>query len=286
MRRSRKRKRLWIRLLRRPADGQRHAPPRPLPDAGDQRPLPALPHDARLPLRTQSRLGHARPARRSRSLQRARHPLQRRNRSLRHRAVHPEMPTKRLALHAGVGTADRAASASGSTSKTPTSPTTKATSKASGGRSKNLFDRGLLYQGHKIVWWWAQGGTALSSRRSRPRLSRGGRSERVCEVSAGSTTGKTDRTSLACLDDDALDAAEQSVCGGAIRLGILVVATMRRAKEADHRRGTWSKRSPEKTKRNCRSIKQIEGKDRLIGRRYRPPFDYYYKHGPAIKSGH
>ena len=28
---------------------------------------------------------------------------------------------------------------------------------------KNLFNRKLLYQGHKIVWWWAQGGTALSS---------------------------------------------------------------------------------------------------------------------------
>ena len=28
---------------------------------------------------------------------------------------------------------------------------------------KNLFDRGLLYQGYKIIWWWAQGGTALSS---------------------------------------------------------------------------------------------------------------------------
>ena len=28
---------------------------------------------------------------------------------------------------------------------------------------KQLFNRGLLYQGHKIVWWWAQGGTALSS---------------------------------------------------------------------------------------------------------------------------
>ena len=26
-----------------------------------------------------------------------------------------------------------------------------------------LFDKGLLYQGHKVVWWWAQGGTALSS---------------------------------------------------------------------------------------------------------------------------
>jgi len=28
---------------------------------------------------------------------------------------------------------------------------------------KSLFDAGLLYQGHKIVWWWAQGGTALSA---------------------------------------------------------------------------------------------------------------------------
>ncbi|MCF6286671.1 MAG: class I tRNA ligase family protein, partial [Candidatus Hydrogenedentes bacterium] len=28
---------------------------------------------------------------------------------------------------------------------------------------KKLFDRGLLYQGHKVVWWWAQGGTALSA---------------------------------------------------------------------------------------------------------------------------
>jgi isoleucyl-tRNA synthetase len=28
---------------------------------------------------------------------------------------------------------------------------------------KHLFDRGLLYRGHKIVWWWAQGGTALAA---------------------------------------------------------------------------------------------------------------------------
>ncbi|MGM0575785.1 MAG: isoleucine--tRNA ligase [Myxococcota bacterium] len=26
-----------------------------------------------------------------------------------------------------------------------------------------LFDKGLLYQGHKVVWWWPQGGTALSA---------------------------------------------------------------------------------------------------------------------------
>lgn len=28
---------------------------------------------------------------------------------------------------------------------------------------KSLFDEGLLYQDYKVVWWWAQGGTALSS---------------------------------------------------------------------------------------------------------------------------
>ena len=28
---------------------------------------------------------------------------------------------------------------------------------------KRLFDQGLLYQGEKIVWWWAQGGTGLSA---------------------------------------------------------------------------------------------------------------------------
>ncbi|MEM7230673.1 MAG: class I tRNA ligase family protein, partial [Planctomycetota bacterium] len=27
---------------------------------------------------------------------------------------------------------------------------------------KNLFDKGLLYEDRKVVWWWAQGGTTLS----------------------------------------------------------------------------------------------------------------------------
>ncbi len=51
---------------------------------------------------------------------------------------------------------------------------------------KSLFDRGLLYQGHKIVWWWAQGGTALELRRSGTRLPRSGRSERLRAVPARS----------------------------------------------------------------------------------------------------
>ncbi|MCX8064809.1 MAG: isoleucine--tRNA ligase [Candidatus Hydrogenedentes bacterium] len=28
---------------------------------------------------------------------------------------------------------------------------------------KQLFDKGLLYRGYKVVWWWPQGGTALSA---------------------------------------------------------------------------------------------------------------------------
>ncbi|MDH5490505.1 MAG: isoleucine--tRNA ligase [Myxococcales bacterium] len=28
---------------------------------------------------------------------------------------------------------------------------------------RSLFEKGLLYQGYKVVWWWPQGGTALSS---------------------------------------------------------------------------------------------------------------------------
>ena len=28
---------------------------------------------------------------------------------------------------------------------------------------KTLFEKGLLYKGYKVVWWWPQGGTALSS---------------------------------------------------------------------------------------------------------------------------
>ena len=53
---------------------------------------------------------------------------------------------------------------------------------------KNLFDRGLLYQGHKIVWWWAQGGTALELGRGRPRLPRSGRSQRLCPLSTDRST--------------------------------------------------------------------------------------------------
>ena len=95
--------------------------------------------------------------------------------------------------------------------KTPTPPTTKATSKASGGRLKNLYDRGLLYQGHKIVWWWAQGGTALSA----GEVGEGYRSVADPSVYVKfpllDDAGKRNRHVAARLDHHALDAAQQPI---------------------------------------------------------------------------
>ncbi len=66
---------------------------------------------------------------------------------------------------------------------------------------KNLFDRQLLYQGHKIVWWCSGRGVAQRSsvrRRSRTRLSRSGRSQRLCPLSAGKVSrhGRARKRSL------------------------------------------------------------------------------------------
>ena len=88
---------------------------------------------------------------------------------------------------------------------------------------KNLFDRGLLYQGHKIVWWWAQGGTALSS----GEVGQGYRD--VADPSVYVLFPLLDdagrrqdgyRHITARLDDHTLDVAEQSVRGRASGFGL------------------------------------------------------------------
>ncbi len=86
------------------------------------------------PLRPQGGLGHARPAGGSGGLQGAGHSLQGGDRSLRRREIHPQVRGERLALHAASGKNSPSGWASGFTSTRPTSPITRATSKASGGR--------------------------------------------------------------------------------------------------------------------------------------------------------
>ncbi len=135
-------------------------------------------------LRAQGRLGHARPAGRGRGLQGAGHPLQGGDRGLRRRAVHPQVPWR--ASSATCSEWEQLTERLGFWIHLDEAYVTYHQSYVESvwWALKNLFDRGLLYQGHKIVWWWAQGGTALSARRSRPGLPRGGRPERVRAVSA------------------------------------------------------------------------------------------------------
>lgn len=153
---------------------------------------------------------------------------------------------------------------------------------------KNLFDRGLLYQGHKIVWWWAQGGTALSAGEVGqgyrevadpsvyvlfPLVEEGAdsptRSASEGEAARNSATSLLVWTTtpwtlpsnqFAAVHPD-LDYAtvEDSETGQKIITAAALVETI-----------------AGKVKRELKVLSTCKGKE-LIGRRYVPPFDYYYK---------
>ncbi len=142
---------------------------------------------------------------------------------------------------------------------------------------KTLFDRGELYQGHKIVWWWAQGGTALSA---------GEVGQGYREVADPSVfvkfpllddAGEVTDTSLlvwtttpwtlpsnqfaavhpdleysVVLDDDDATTPQRLIIASAL------VETI-----------------AEKVKRKLEVVSTCKGAE-LVGKQYRPPFDCYY----------
>ena len=139
---------------------------------------------------------------------------------------------------------------------------------------KNLFDRGLLYQGHKIVWWWAQGGTALSS---------GEVGQGYREVADPSVyvkfpllddDGKETNTSLLVwtttpwtLPSNQFAAVhldlEYSVVEDAEHGKLIIASALLEALSA-------------KAGRELKPISTVRG-SLLAGRRYHPPFDYYFQ---------
>jgi isoleucyl-tRNA synthetase len=141
---------------------------------------------------------------------------------------------------------------------------------------KSLFDRELLYQGHKIVWWWAQGGTALSA----GEVGQGYREVADPSVyvrfplveGANLDLPNTDllvwtttpwtlpSNQFAAVKPD-LEYALVSVEGESRKL--LIASALVEAISA-------------KVHKEMRVEKTIAGRD-LVGRRYVPPFDYYYK---------
>lgn len=136
---------------------------------------------------------------------------------------------------------------------------------------KNLFDRGLLYQGHKIVWWWAQGGTALSA----GEVGQGYREvadpsvyvlfplvdqpERSLLV--WTTTPWTLPSNMYAAVHPELEYSlvKDSQSGQTLYVATALVETI-----------------TQKSKRDLETLETCQGSD-LLGLRYVPPFDGYYK---------
>ncbi|MFM9066868.1 MAG: isoleucine--tRNA ligase, partial [Planctomycetota bacterium] len=136
---------------------------------------------------------------------------------------------------------------------------------------KTLFERGLLYQGHKIVWWWAQGGTALSS----GEVGQGYRD--VADPSVYVKFPLVDRPGVSLLvwtttpwtlpsnqfaavhPDLTYATVEDTTSGEQLVLAEALVETL-----------------AGKAKRELRVMQTCRGSE-LIGLRYQPPYDYYHR---------
>lgn len=137
---------------------------------------------------------------------------------------------------------------------------------------KNLFDRGLLYQGHKIVWWWAQGGTALSAGEVGegyrevadpsvyvrfPLVSKPNRSLVVWTT----TPWTLPSNQFAAVNPElTYDVVQDNETGEELVIATALVETI-----------------AQKAKREFTKVETISGRD-LVGLRYQPPFNTYNKH--------
>jgi isoleucyl-tRNA synthetase len=152
---------------------------------------------------------------------------------------------------------------------------------------KTLFDRGLLYKGYKIVWWWAQGGTALSS---------GEVGQGYREVADPSVFVR-----FPLLDDAGEDTAASLLVWtttpwtlpsnqfAAVHPNITYAVVY--DADADQRlilAADLVETLAAKTKRPLEVKSTCQGTE-LVGRAYRPPFDYYYRTGHSetgtLRSG-
>jgi isoleucyl-tRNA synthetase len=130
-----------------------------------------------------------------------------------------------------------------------------------------LLEKGLLYRGHKVVWWWAQGGTALSA----AEVGQGYKTvddpsvyvrfplldEPDTALLAWTTTPWTlPSNTFAAVRSD-VDYAVVADEGGRLVVAEALLETLR-----------------EKKGEALEVERTIRGAE-LVGRRYRPPFDWY-----------
>jgi isoleucyl-tRNA synthetase len=142
---------------------------------------------------------------------------------------------------------------------------------------KQLYDKGLLYRGHKIVWWWAQGGTALSS----GEVGQGYRQVADPSVYVKFPLADDPSTSLVVwtttpwtLPSNTFAAVhpdiEYAVCRDDETAEQFIVAAALVEPLAEKVRRKWS------------VVKSMAGRE-LVGKRYQPPMSIYSdKHGETV----
>ena len=136
---------------------------------------------------------------------------------------------------------------------------------------KNLFDRNLLYEGHKIIWWWAQGGTALSS----GEVGQGYKTVRDPSVYVRFPLLDRENTSLLVWTTTPWTLPSNQFAAVKDDIEYAVVYDP----ELDHNlifAKDLVKTIAGKVKRELEIKSTLKGSE-LVGQRYQPPFDYFYK---------
>ena len=148
---------------------------------------------------------------------------------------------------------------------------------------KTLFDRGLLYRGHKIVWWWAQGGTALSA----GEVGQGYRQVADPSVYVRLPLVEDPDTDLVIWTTTPWTLPSNQFAAVKPDLGYSLIRL-----EGDRRKLIVASALVETIAAKAGKPYTVErtfAGQELVGRRYVPPFDYYYKQqGPRqgrLKSG-
>jgi isoleucyl-tRNA synthetase len=265
-----------------PPTAERPAAQRPRAHARHEGSVPALHDDARLPRGAPRGLGHPRPARsRSRSRKSCASAVARRSSRLRRRGLRPPLPrvvfrytSEWEHLTEKIGFWVDLEKAYVTYHKSYVESVWWALSE--------LFKKGLLYKGHKVVWWWAQGGTALSSGEVGLGLQDGRRSRRC--TSRFPLVERTRRHGPGGVDDHALDAVEQHVRRGARRSGLRGRAGARERRKCSSSPRPSSTRSPRSWGRELRVQKRMYKGAELIGAATcRPSTRTASPRGPTIR---
>lgn len=136
---------------------------------------------------------------------------------------------------------------------------------------KQLFDNNLLYKGLKIVWWWAQGGTALSA----GEVGEGYRMVDDPSVYVRFPLVDEENTSLLVWTTTpwTLPSNQFAAVRNDLEYALVTVGdtTERLYLAADLVEAIAKKAKVELT-----VVGAVQG-DALVGKRYVPPFDYYYR---------